>query len=333
MVLLCLIPVPVFSASFDCKKAVLRVEKMICGDSVLSKLDEKIASAYKTATSPDQKQAKATRQEQKEWLKSRNRCADAVCIRQSYDTRLIALSLSTDIFSPDAVFVHAGHYKISRSWPTGIHRDLNRMSEADAPLCRAFETALATLGTLPGPLVCERHLPSRQGFSRPEWTALREDQLLPMAQHLEQLINGERAQVESDAFIAGTNKRIETGELSIGHATVPVGVDGKMVELLRFQKYGCRKEHLDQFGRVDFFEIIAGDPTEYRLIRGLGSPSDVFVFRAQAFFDSSGYRDRDDSFNRQLKRPQPLINVHRLDDDTRHVRVCRLLYWEVAPNK
>lgn len=38
--LLCLVAVPVQAASFDCGKAGTKVEKLVCADAELSKLDE-----------------------------------------------------------------------------------------------------------------------------------------------------------------------------------------------------------------------------------------------------------------------------------------------------
>lgn len=75
------------AASFDCGKAATKVEKMICADAKLSKLDEVLNADYKTALQ-DEKQAKAVRQAQKRWLKKRNRCTDTVCLEDRYFERL-----------------------------------------------------------------------------------------------------------------------------------------------------------------------------------------------------------------------------------------------------
>jgi uncharacterized protein len=78
------------AASFDCAKAVSKVEKLICADSELSKLDEELAAAYKTALQ-DEKQADSIRQMQKQWIKERNGCIDAVCVKRTYEERLLSL--------------------------------------------------------------------------------------------------------------------------------------------------------------------------------------------------------------------------------------------------
>jgi len=80
-------------ASFDCEKAGTAVEKLICADAELSKLDEEMTAAYKTALQ-DEKQPDSVRQTQKKWLKERNNCpaVDAGCVKRAYETRLHILS-------------------------------------------------------------------------------------------------------------------------------------------------------------------------------------------------------------------------------------------------
>jgi uncharacterized protein YecT (DUF1311 family) len=75
------------AASFDCAKASTKVEKLICADAELSKLDEELAAAYKAALQ-DEKRADAIGQTQKQWMKERNGCADAGCVQSAYLTRI-----------------------------------------------------------------------------------------------------------------------------------------------------------------------------------------------------------------------------------------------------
>jgi ankyrin repeat protein/uncharacterized protein YecT (DUF1311 family) len=83
------------AASFDCQKARMKIEKMICGDAELSKLDEQLNSAY-TAAVQDKTQAASVRQTQKQWLKARDTCPDLACLKQAYADRLQALSANGD---------------------------------------------------------------------------------------------------------------------------------------------------------------------------------------------------------------------------------------------
>lgn len=63
------------SPTFDCKKVKGEVEKLICSDSALATLDQKLEAAYKAASA----KAKGTlitqlRSEQRGWVKGRNDC-------------------------------------------------------------------------------------------------------------------------------------------------------------------------------------------------------------------------------------------------------------------
>ena len=80
------------AAGFDCAKAGMAVEKMICADAVLSALDDEMGPAYKKALQTNDKQAASIRQVQKQWVKQRDACTDADCMRQAYMTRLESLT-------------------------------------------------------------------------------------------------------------------------------------------------------------------------------------------------------------------------------------------------
>lgn len=79
------------AASFDCTKASTRVEKMICADISLSRLDDKMAMAYRTTALPpigDPSAAAWLKKTQREWLKQRNACETSTCLRDVYATRI-----------------------------------------------------------------------------------------------------------------------------------------------------------------------------------------------------------------------------------------------------
>lgn len=88
--------IPAYSASFDCKKAKTAVEKMICSDESLSKLDEELAKVYAQALTavPDRNTLK---KEQREWVKNkRNTCNDTNCLLISYKNRITKLEANID---------------------------------------------------------------------------------------------------------------------------------------------------------------------------------------------------------------------------------------------
>lgn len=81
------------AASFDCRKATSAVEKIICspGNSELQNLDWEMNSAYLNVLQ-DEKQTDDIRHSQKRWMKERDACSNADCIRQAYKARLTVLN-------------------------------------------------------------------------------------------------------------------------------------------------------------------------------------------------------------------------------------------------
>jgi uncharacterized protein len=78
------------TASFDCSKASARVEMVICADPLLSDFDVALANAYRTTLSQSFSSYEI-RQQQRSWLKRRNACRDADCVRAAYRLRLAEL--------------------------------------------------------------------------------------------------------------------------------------------------------------------------------------------------------------------------------------------------
>ena len=78
------------AASFDCGAAGTPVEKLICSDAALSKLDEELGAGYKKALAAmDAGNRDKLLAEQKSWLRnSRSVCDDVACLRQSYANRI-----------------------------------------------------------------------------------------------------------------------------------------------------------------------------------------------------------------------------------------------------
>lgn len=86
----CLIFSQTQAASFDCAKAGTKVEKLICADWELSKLDDELAVAYAEALkSTDPASIKV---EQRAWIKERNTCMNVFCIKRAYENRMRAIS-------------------------------------------------------------------------------------------------------------------------------------------------------------------------------------------------------------------------------------------------
>lgn len=86
-----MVALPVQAVSFDCAKARTKVEKLICGDAELSRLDEDLSKTYQQTLERSDDKQKLT-DEQRQWLKRRNVCTDAVCVKRAYEGRLKELS-------------------------------------------------------------------------------------------------------------------------------------------------------------------------------------------------------------------------------------------------
>jgi uncharacterized protein YecT (DUF1311 family) len=95
LLMLCAITSTANSASFNCKKAGTEVEKKICADARLSRLDDELAETYRAAmTKMAQVERARLRRDQATWLKSRNACKDDLCIEVMYRTRKAVLTMA-----------------------------------------------------------------------------------------------------------------------------------------------------------------------------------------------------------------------------------------------
>lgn len=76
-------------ASFDCRSASTAIERIICKDAALSKMDDDLSLNYKkTLNSLDDSYKENFIKEQRAWLKfSRSLCDDASCLRRAYEVR------------------------------------------------------------------------------------------------------------------------------------------------------------------------------------------------------------------------------------------------------
>lgn len=83
-------PLAGHAASFDCTKAASQVEKLICAEDELSRLDDELAAAYRAASGAPGA-ADQVRRDQRQWLAVRNACRDRACIKSAYDRRLADL--------------------------------------------------------------------------------------------------------------------------------------------------------------------------------------------------------------------------------------------------
>jgi uncharacterized protein len=96
VVALLALPTAASAASFDCGKARSFTEKAICADEELSRLDEGLARLYASSIAATSGKEKIRLQrDQREWLKAREACTNALCIKTSYLERIAELQRSS----------------------------------------------------------------------------------------------------------------------------------------------------------------------------------------------------------------------------------------------
>ena len=190
---------PAQAASFDCAKTQTKVEKLICADAELSKLDEEMATTYKAALQ-DEKQADSIRQAQKQWMKERNGCSDAVCVKQAYENQLKELNMSDRSADSDKAGMITSSAQVDKAksaeqafpqMPSKVRYafcDKSKLGlECEGQTGKGYsvcEAYLKHLQTLTNPATCEAPIPP--GFKQPDWEEMDVTQHLDLAYQAEE---------------------------------------------------------------------------------------------------------------------------------------------------
>lgn len=168
--LVCLAFGQVQAASFDCAKAGTKVEKLICANKELSKLDEALAKEYAAAQErfAHSVNAKDLPSGQKFWLRERDGCRDAACIRRAYERRLrVLMPPLPQSADPETGLTPFPHYGFCPEVVRDTYKGGCGENGKGYSACEAYLKHLNTLPNTPG---CE--LPVPPGFKRPEWEAV-----------------------------------------------------------------------------------------------------------------------------------------------------------------
>lgn len=191
---------PGLAASFDCAKANTKVEHLICDNPEISKLDEALAQSYKDALQKESK-ANAIKQAQKKWLKQRNGCGDADCVRRAYEMQLQAITSSDNSVSS----VQKKHrFKVTEGKGYSVcenyARFLNSLPESEPlPLCHL------------------KRAPDFPGLKDPDWEELDIPSHLELVYSLEKILSPSRHDRPVDTFDhwkAVYEQQIQKGEAS-----------------------------------------------------------------------------------------------------------------------
>lgn len=191
---------PGLAASFDCAKANTKVEHIICDNPEISKLDEALAQSYKDVLQNASK-ANAIKQAQKQWLKQRNGCGDADCVRRAYEMQLQAITSSDNSVSsvqkkPRFKVTEGKGYSVCENYA----RFLNSLPESEPlPLCHL------------------KRAPDFPGLKDPDWEELDIPSHLELAYSLEKILSPSRHDRPVDTFHhwkAVYEQQIQKGEAS-----------------------------------------------------------------------------------------------------------------------
>jgi len=89
------------SPSFDCATARARVDKLICNDPTLARLDQRAAALFQTSLTHTS-DAGEFKKAQRRWLRARDDCKDANCVQNRYEQRIDELASFTGRFDSAA---------------------------------------------------------------------------------------------------------------------------------------------------------------------------------------------------------------------------------------
>ena len=190
----------ILAASFDCAKATTKVEKMICADTKLSRLDKEIAAAYAQLLSLidalGAKQEKKKFQElRKRWVREDEKCDNVYCLRNSYSSTLIFLQETIDnrknlkvALEKDLLYGYCGNLTLARN--------CGDQSGVGSDVCEDYLDYLNTLKARP---VCETPVPPQ--FKHPDW------QELDVRTHMELAYQAECAACGEDTVGLKKNSR------------------------------------------------------------------------------------------------------------------------------
>ena len=100
--------------SFDCNRASVTVEHLICGDEGLANLDRQLAEVYRSALDRSRQTSEgALESQQLSWLSQRNECNRSknphACVETSYKMRIAELQATWNLVTSDRTATFTCH--------------------------------------------------------------------------------------------------------------------------------------------------------------------------------------------------------------------------------
>lgn len=169
----------VHAASFDCGKASVHVEHLVCANAELSALDEDLAWFHAhivRIAMPANKRA------QQLWLSHRNRCTDVACLRSTYIERISQLAKSKDVLirpgpgDPDGearLTLKNGWISGKNVWGEPIKQDSDKLCRAAAAHMNRYAADWRRHHVVLFDNLCVTASLSIPGMTQPPWQELK----------------------------------------------------------------------------------------------------------------------------------------------------------------
>jgi len=231
-----LYPLSACATSFDCAKAFSTVEKLICSNDELSRLDSELAVSYKQALAAS-RNIRETKTSEKEWLRvARGICSDVTCLKEAYQKRIRDLK-STDLIGEYYLFDKPDSPLFCKTFTN----NLNEFRNID------FDTCDATLS------------PKYPQFSRPHWEEIPLDLELAKKIIIGDLKGKTKKAIDEpwEAWLKDTESARAAGEVKMWRTRLDLLGNGELETLVRID-HGVRQDACEPPLKRPFCSYIDG---------------------------------------------------------------------------
>jgi uncharacterized protein YecT (DUF1311 family) len=191
------------TASFDCGKAKLVAEKIICTNGKLIEYDKELNQKYNELIRLVSDN-RIFKQEQLQWLKKRNSCNNDLCIEVLYMDRLNEINSKIDF--TNSISIH-----ISKNWIPSAQR-FELIYGNDASVCNAYKNMLNGIIFYRPPYCPREDIGSKYGFEKINTIKLNRDANVKVFNCGQDFIVRKSSKMSTDkASQCGTDKETSDG--------------------------------------------------------------------------------------------------------------------------
>ena len=290
------------SASFDCDKAFTKVEKIICTDSNLSALDERLSSLYKEVLKKTDDKNYFNK-EQIDWLRIRNKCNDTECVTQSYRDRIKTLSNFSGVASETKSIIASASSTSSTSSAQADYLKKNigftLLEGKGYPLCKEYVGMLNEAQYIEIPACNRKILPGYANFKEIDWVEITDKELIKkILEERFAILTALNPTVPKMTFNPrNTIERIYEGKSKLFFHKLMLSGDGVMDAVYRVQEYS-NPNRKTQYGHceirsnfyVDDSLITLDSITEYAVdpykVFNLTGSDELFLYGGSLYVSS-----------------------------------------------